>query len=1167
MGHGSRGSKKGVSRREFLGTAAGAAALSAASQALGALRFLEPVTVDNPLESYPARDWEKTYRDIYSTDSSFVFLCAPNDTHNCLLRAHVKNGIIVRISPTYRYKDARDIYGNTASSRWDPRCCQKGLVLMRRIYGDRRCAFPLVRKGFKAWVDAGFPRDPAGRPPPEYLRRGEDSYVKVSWDEVSGIVARGCLEIAQTYSGEAGTRLLKSQGYDPDMINSIEGAGTKTLKFRGGMPFLGATRIYGLHRMANVMALLDAHIRKVDRDHAKGAKGWDSYSWHTDLPPGHPMVSGQQTVDWELFGVEHAKLALAWGMNWLCTKMPDSHWLTEARLKGTRVAAITSEYGATASKADEVVIIRPGTDTAFALGMAHVVIKEKLYSEDYVRSFTDLPLLVRLDTMTLLNARDIVPGWSPSPLSNAAQVLKKGEEIPPPPLQEHQIIPETLREEWGDFVMWDTGTGTPRAVSRDQVGRMMPSFTPALTGEYSVALARGPHVKAAPVFELISRTLLADYDPDTVSEITWAPKEAVVGLAREVAANRQKTLFACGMGTNQFFNAGLKDRAIFLVAALTENVGFPGGNVGSYSGNYRSSLFTGIPQYIYEDPFDPQVDPTGPVRVRPYAKAESAHYFNYGDRILRMGEASVTGKGHVPAPTKAIWLANSNSVIGNAKWHYDLVANTLPRVEMLVVNEWWWSQTCEYADVVLPVDSWAETKLTDMCASATNPFLHIYPRTPLPRIHDTRSDLEAVALVAGKLADLTGDDRFRQYFTFASKGKAEVYLQRIIEGSQALKGYRIEELEARAREGVPALIMPRTYPRITGYEQTQESRPWYTRSGRLEFLRDEAEFKEHGEALPVYREPVDSTFYEPNVIVAGSPLFAAPKAPEAYGVSHRVTTPEARQARNVVKPWAEVKRTHHPLVIDGFKFIFHTPKYRHGAHTTPVDTDLMALFFGPFTDIYRRDKRMPFVGEGYVDINPRDARALGIMDGDYVWVDADPGDRPYRGWKKDQPFYRVSRLLCRARYYNGTPRRVLKMWFNMYGATPGSVKGQETRPDGLAKNPATGYQAMIRFGSHQSGTRAWLKPTQMTDSLVRKEVFGQVMGKGFLADVHCPTGAPRESFVKIARAEAGGMGGRGLWRPAELGLRPTYESKALAQYLAGGFVRMMTEKEEREHHG
>jgi hypothetical protein len=76
----------------------------------------------------------------------------------------------------------------------------------------------------------------------------------------------------------------------------------------------------------------------------------------------------------------------------------------------------------------------------------------------------------------------------------------------------------------------------------------------------------------------------------------------------------------------------------------------------------------------------------------------------------------------------------------------------------------------------------------------------------------------------------------------------------------------------------------------------------------------------------------------------------------------------------------------------------------------------------------------------------------------------------------------------------------------------------------------------------------------MTDSLVRKEMFGQEMRKGFMPDVHCPTGAPRESIVKITKAEPGGLDAKGLWRPAALGVRPRYESKEMKAYLAGEFV-------------
>ena len=135
------------------------------------------VATDNPLDTYPSRDWEKIYRDMASYDSWFTFLCAPNDTHNCLLKAYVKNGVVVYIGPTYGYGKATDIYGNQASHRWDPRCCAKGLGMVRRFYGTRRIKYPSVRKGFKEWAEAGFPREADGRVPARYLNRGKEPVV------------------------------------------------------------------------------------------------------------------------------------------------------------------------------------------------------------------------------------------------------------------------------------------------------------------------------------------------------------------------------------------------------------------------------------------------------------------------------------------------------------------------------------------------------------------------------------------------------------------------------------------------------------------------------------------------------------------------------------------------------------------------------------------------------------------------------------------------------------------------------------------------------------------------------------------------------------------------------------------------------------------------------
>ncbi len=1152
-----------ISRRRFLQMAAavGFGSLASGSKVFAQYRYLEPVAVDNPLAAYPNRDWERMYRDIFRHDRTFVFMCCPNDTHNCLLNAFVKNNVVVRTEPTYGYGKAQDLYGNQASHRWDPRCCQKGLVLARRFYGDRRVNGAFLRKGFKEWVDRGFPRDAAtGAAPAELMRRGWDSWVKVPHEVAYQYHAKALQNIAQTYSGDQGKKYLLAQGYDPDMVEQVGGAGTRVMKFRGGMAKQGAARIFGCFRMGNSMALLDHHIRGVSPDDAKGAGSWDSYSFHTDLPPGHPMVTGEQTNDFELFDTENAKLIVVWGMNWITTKMPDSHWLTEARLKGAKTVAVTVEYSATASKCDDVVVIRPGTDPALALGLAQVMIAEKLFDEKFVKRNTDLVSLVRMDTLERLRAADVFPGHTDAPLTNWAQVIEKGKAAPPTPQQKGMQVPEALAKEFADFVVWDAKSRRPAAISHDQVGDHFDKLglEPALTGSFEVTLADGRKVQVRPVFDLTRQYLDANMTPDKVSRLTWAPRQAILSLARDIARSGGQTLIAVGMGPNQFWNNDNKDRALFLVLALAGSLGRHGGNIGSYAGTYKNTLFSGVPRWTAEDPFSPQLDPAGAVKTRLYLRAESMHYWANGERIMKAGNKTITTGAHCPTPTKAIWQVNSNSSLGNQKGFYDVVFNTLPKAEVVAYNEWWWTASCEFSDIVYGVDSWMEFKYPDFTASNTNPFFQAYPRTPIQRAFNTVSDNETYLGVARELTRLTGDKRFEQMWQFVAEGRVEVYLQRIIDGSTPLRGYRFEDIENLARRGIPALMNTRTYPRANSYEQVAESKPWYTKTGRLEFYRPEPEFIEAGENLIVHREPSDATFYDPCAILAAPHPALRPKKPQDWGIGPEDRGHITRQMRNTVYDVNGLLATRHPLRDKGWHYVFHTPKYRHGAHTMPIDTDFMAALFGPFGDMYRRDKRMPGDGEMYVDINPQDAKKLGINDGDYVWIDGDPNDLPFRGWqdaaRKDE--YKVARLLVRARYYPGTPPGITRMWFNGYMATPGSVKAHETRPDGLAKNEETHYQALFRYGGHQSLTRSWLKPTHQTHSLITRRSWTNEVTKGFNVDVHCVTSAPRESIARFAKAEDGGIGGKGLWRPVTLGLRPSAESEAMKRYLSGGFVRL-----------
>lgn len=83
------------------------------------------------------------------------------------------------------------------------------------------------------------------------------------------------------------------------------------------------------------------------------------------------------------------KLILILGNNCAETKAGQFHWIQAARRAGTKVVVIDPRYTETARQADLFIQIRPGTDGALGMALLHLVIKNKLYDEGFVREKTN----------------------------------------------------------------------------------------------------------------------------------------------------------------------------------------------------------------------------------------------------------------------------------------------------------------------------------------------------------------------------------------------------------------------------------------------------------------------------------------------------------------------------------------------------------------------------------------------------------------------------------------------------------------------------------------------------------------------------------------------------------------------------------------------------------
>jgi anaerobic selenocysteine-containing dehydrogenase len=84
----------------------------------------------------------------------------------------------------------------------------------------------------------------------------------------------------------------------------------------------------------------------------------------------------------------HAKLILAWGANILGTNVHLWPFIVEARRNGAKFYTIDPHRNRTGELSDKHFFINPGSDTALALGMMHVIIAEGLQDSDYVNRYT-----------------------------------------------------------------------------------------------------------------------------------------------------------------------------------------------------------------------------------------------------------------------------------------------------------------------------------------------------------------------------------------------------------------------------------------------------------------------------------------------------------------------------------------------------------------------------------------------------------------------------------------------------------------------------------------------------------------------------------------------------------------------------------------------------------
>ncbi|WP_037368209.1 molybdopterin-dependent oxidoreductase [Amycolatopsis orientalis] len=410
-------------------------------------------------------------------------------------------------------------------------------------------------------------------------------------------------------------------------------------------------------------------------------------NWHKDFAHAFTFGSGLPAPDYA--GTE---LAVLWGHN------PAKAWLAQsAALAGARppkLAVVDPRRTASAVRAEHWLRVRPGTDGALALGVARALLERRGHDEEFVRSWTNAPLLVRADTGRFLRAAEI---------DSAAT----------------------------GFAVWDEVAGRAEPYDTEYPASGPERF--ALHGKRRVHTLAGP-VECVPAFEHYQQACSA-WPLDRTEAVTTVEASAVEAFAADLAEAKSVT-YAAWSGVGQHANATQTERAIATLYALTGSYDSPGGNVV-------------LPKL-------PIAPVTSPDQLAPAqrAKALGLREFPLGPPA----QGWVTARNlcravleEKPYPVRALVSFGGNLLLSQPDPRR--TAEALRRLEFAVHLDLFENPTARFADLLLPVQTpWEHeaVKAGFEISQAAQERVQLRPRMTEP-IGESRSDTEVVFELASRL--------------------------------------------------------------------------------------------------------------------------------------------------------------------------------------------------------------------------------------------------------------------------------------------------------------------------------------------------------------------------------------------------------------------------------
>ena len=566
----------------------------------------EPFANGHGITTAEDRRWEDGYRKRWQHDKIVRSTHGANCTGSCSWKIYVKGGIVTWETQQTDYPRTRPDLPNH-----EPRGCSRGASYSWYLYSGNRVKYPLIRSRLlRLWREARATRMPVAAwasivEAPEKRasytkKRGHGGFVRAHWDEVTEIIAAANAYTAKTHGPD---RIF---GFSPIPAMSMVSyaAGSRYLSLIGGVCM-------------------------------------SFYDWYCDLPPSSPQTWGEQTDVPESADWYNAGFIILWGSNVPQTRTPDAHFYTEARYRGAKSAVICPDYSEASKFGDIWLSVKQGTDSALAMAMGHVILKEyhvdrqATYFRDYARQYTDMPMLVKLV------AKDGT--YVPDRFLRASDFKKSMDEANNPEWKTVAydeasgkiVVPKgSVGFRWGEKGKWNleeqesTGKEIKLRLSlmdiKDDVADVSFPYFGNIEHEHfthsdhaSVLNRRVPVKKlklvdgetlVASVHDLFIANYGVDqglggdnvatsldddtpYTPAWAEKITGVSRDKIIQVAREFATNAEKTngrsMIIIGAAMNHWYHCDMNYRGVINMLVMCGCIGQSGGGWAHYVGQEK----------------------------------------------------------------------------------------------------------------------------------------------------------------------------------------------------------------------------------------------------------------------------------------------------------------------------------------------------------------------------------------------------------------------------------------------------------------------------------------------------------------------------------------------------------------------------------------------------